>query len=549
MKTRIVIALVTSCALTLSHAASRTMIWGEQGQSNDSFQKKSHNQQFSVIANQKDYQLKKISSENDKHIRYQILYKGIPVWGYQIISHQRSGSKPVMTGYQVNGIEDDVKSTEGKISAEQAKQKVLKQFNKTKLAHAEKVIFLDKQNKARLAYHVVFSAASKKKPIQQINAIVDANNGNILKQWDAARSAKIGQGPGGNSFPLPYRPGMFQHGDALPGVPSLGKVDVQLREGQCFVENDNIKVFNLANIVLGLDAFPITIFAEKKLNLSVFSFPCEEGGLNLNYSDGMTGPVNYAFSPVNDTMYFANETLEMFKKVYRVAKPIGDDLPLKAYTHLGMLDNAFAVPTIKFGSHIIAHQQIVIGNGSELLTAPAQTVLAHELSHLFTAVNSSLIYDGQPGAINESFSDMAAIALLDYLRKDYPWYWDGEDWSIGREAVIGAAQPIRYMDDPTKDGISIGHMDDYNESLDVHQTSGIFNKAFYNLAHKPNYSVSRAFQLMVDANRNYWSPIAYFDFASCGVIQAAHDRHWDTQSVIDSFSEVGVNCPVPPLDR
>jgi pseudolysin len=525
------------------------MIWGEQGHGPDLFQKKGKHNKFSVVSPQQDYQLQQLPSDNNDHIRYQIMYKGIPVWGHQLISHTRSGSKPLMTGIQVSGIENDVTSIEGKLSAEMAQQKVMSAYQNPKLQQAEKVIYLDQNNKAHLAYHIAFFAASTQKPIQSINAIIDANTGAILKQWDAARSQKIGQGPGGNSFPLPYRPGMFQHGDALPGLPSLGKVDVQLRDGQCFVENDNIKVFNLANVPLGFDAFPITTFAEKKLKLPVFSFPCEEGGLNLNYSDGATGPVNYAFSPVNDTMYFATETLEMYQKVYGVPKPIGDDLPLKAYTHLGLMDNAFAVPTIKLGRLTMAHQQIVIGNGSDILTAPAQTVLAHELSHLFTAVNSNLIYDNQPGAINEAFSDMAAIALLDYLRKDYSWYWDGEDWSIGREAMIGGLQPIRYMDDPTKDGISIAHMDSYVDSLNVHQTSGVFNKAFYNLAHKPNYSVQRAFQLMVDANRNYWSPIAYFDFAACGVIQAAHDRHWDKQAVIDSFAEVGVKCPVPPLDR
>ena len=235
MKTRIVLMLVTSCAVSMGHAASRTMVWGERGQSLDTFQKKSHNKQYSVIAKQQDYQLEQISSDNNKHIRYQIMYKGVPVWGYQLISHKQSGGKPVMTGYKVQGIEDDVQSVQGKISSEQAQQSVMKSYQNAKLSQAEKVIFLDKQNKAHLAYHIAFYASSKQKPMQSINAIVDANNGQILKKWDAVKSAKIGQGPGGNAFPLPYRPGMFQHGDALPGLPSLGKVDVQLHDGSCYL--------------------------------------------------------------------------------------------------------------------------------------------------------------------------------------------------------------------------------------------------------------------------------------------------------------------------
>ncbi|HHV7595798.1 TPA: peptidase M4 family protein, partial [Legionella pneumophila] len=151
--------------------------------------------------------------------------------------------------------------------------------------------------------------------------------------------------------------------------------------------------------------------------------------------------------------------------------------------------------------------------------------------------------EGQSGGINESFSDMAAIALLDYLSKDYPWYWDGEDWTIGREAVK-SGQPIRYLDDPAKDGMSIGHASEYTDALDVHITSGVFNKAFYLLAHKPGWSIQKAFQVMVDANMNYWSPIAYYDFAACGVIQATIDKHWDKTPVIEAFAEVGVVCPM-----
>lgn len=344
---------------------------------------------------------------------------------------------------------------------------------------------------------------------------------------------------------FPYRIVMacFQHGTALPGLPSLGKFDVTIKDGMCHVENSALKVMNLENLNLGYDIFPVTVVAEALLQLKAFSYPCDESNLYLNYADGVTGPVNYSFSPVNDTMYFAQQTLDMYDKVYGIEQPIGDDLPLRAYTHLGNMDNAFAIPTISYNGELIAHQQIVIGNGDEILTAPAQSVLAHELSHNFTALNGRLIYEGQPGGINESFSDMAAIALQDYLRQDYPWYWDGADWTIGRDAVK-TGQPIRYLDDPTKDGYSIDNAKDYTDDLDVHGTSGVFNKAFYLLAHKPNWSVKQAFQLMVDANMNYWSPIAYYDFAACGVIQAALDREMDASPVIESFAEVGVVCPM-----
>lgn len=550
MKKRIISLLVISAIAPSVQAASQTMIWGDSGhalpqfKSANPFSKQGLTKSFT--SRQDDYKLElvKETTNQAKHARYQLTYKGVPVWGYQIVFHSKKGSKDTVTGMNISGIEKDLSSMKGNFSASEIENQVLGSLTElVKFKHIKKVIFIDNKNKAHLAYHFAYYSNSKTNHIKAPNYIIDANTANILKKWDEVRHERIGQGLGGNAFPLPYRGGMFQHGDALPGLPSLGKFDVTIKDETCSVENDSIKVMNLENYNLGYDVFPITIFAEDMLKLNAFSYPCTAGNFYLNYSDGVTGPVNYAFSPVNDTMYFAQQTLDMYEKVYGVKKPIGDDLPLRAYTHLGDMDNAFAIPTINVDDQLIVHQQIVIGNGDEYLTAPAQSVLGHELSHNFTAINAGLMYEGQSGAINESFSDMAAIALQDYLRKDYPWYWDGVDWSIGREAVKNG-QAIRYMDDPTLDGSSIAHAKDYTDDLDVHSSSGVFNKAFYLLAHKPSWSVQRAFQLMVDANMNYWSPIAYYDFAACGVIQAAIDRKIDKTPVIEAFAEVGVVCPM-----
>lgn len=548
MKKRIVSLLVISAVATSVHSATESMVWGDAATSLPQFKQVTQHTGLmkAVSAKDSDYKLELLNDANDpaNHTRYQITYKGIPVWGHQVIYHSKDGAKDTVTGMNVKGIENDLKSITGKFTAQQMEDKFLASVDsEIKFKNIDKVIFIDKDNKAHLAYHLSYYTNSADAHIKAPNLIIDANNADILKQWDEVRHEKLGQGLGGNAFNLPYRAGLFQHGDALPGLPSLGKFDVKEKEGTCSVESDSVKVMNLENNNLGYDVFPITVLAEAFLKLKAFAYPCSPASLYLNYADGTTGPVNFAFSPVNDTMYFAQQTLEMYEKVYGVKNPIGDDLPLRAYTHLGDMDNAFAIPTIRIKGMILAHQQIVIGNGDEYLTAPAQAVLGHELSHNFTSLHSGLNYEGQSGGINESFSDMAAIALQDYLRQSYPWYWNGEDWTIGREAVKGG-QPLRYMDDPTKDGMSIGNASGFTDKLDVHTTSGVFNKAFYLLAHKPGWSIQKAFQVMIDANMHYWSPIAYYDFAACGVIQAAIDRKLDKKPVIEAFAEVGVTCPM-----
>jgi len=45
-----------------------------------------------------------------------------------------------------------------------------------------------------------------------------------------------------------------------------------------------------------------------------------------------------------------------------------------------------------------------------------------------------------------------------------------------------------YVDEPTKDGGSIGNAADYTSTLDVHYSSGVYNKAFYLLATTQGWS-------------------------------------------------------------
>ena len=57
------------------------------------------------------------------------------------------------------------------------------------------------------------------------------------------------------------------------------------------------------------------------------------------------------------------------------------------------------------------------------------------------------------------------------------------------------------MSDPTLDQSSIGHASDYCPGMDVHHTSGVFNKAFYLLASTEGWTTEQAFDVFLTANR------------------------------------------------
>lgn len=114
---------------------------------------------------------------------------------------------------------------------------------------------------------------------------------------------------------------------------------------------------------------------------------------------------------------------------------------------------------------------------------------------------------------------------------------------------------LRYMADPTLDGRSIGHARDYYDGMDVHYSSGIYNKAFYLLANTSNWDVQKAFILFATANRDIWTPSETFDSASLGLL-AAYDYLLTASGVPDysmtdaadieaAFAQVGVPRPPP----
>jgi Zn-dependent metalloprotease len=117
-------------------------------------------------------------------------------------------------------------------------------------------------------------------------------------------------------------------------------------------------------------------------------------------------------------------------------------------------------------------------------------VIGHELTHGVTQYEAALEYEGQSGALNESFSDVFGSLVKQYVLKQKA---DKADWLIGSglftKKINGLAlrsmkDPGTAYDDPTI-GIDPqpGHMNNYvktsSDNGGVHINSGIPNRAFY----------------------------------------------------------------------
>ncbi|MER8098797.1 M4 family metallopeptidase [Kitasatospora sp. NPDC094016] len=106
-------------------------------------------------------------------------------------------------------------------------------------------------------------------------------------------------------------------------------------------------------------------------------------------------------------------------------------------------------------------------------------VAGHEMSHGVTAATANLNYAGESGGLNEATSDIMGTMVEWYanLPSNPPNYWIGELINLN-----GNGTPLRYMDQPSKDGQSADSWSAGVGNLDVHYSSGVANHFFYLLS-------------------------------------------------------------------
>jgi len=207
-------------------------------------------------------------------------------------------------------------------------------------------------------------------------------------------------------------------------------------------------------------------------------------------------------------------------------------------------------------------RQMVYGDGDGVLFnrfTKALDVIGHELTHGVTQHEANLIYQGEPGALNESFSDVfGSLVKQRKLRQAAP----KADWLIGQglflPGVHGVAlrsmkAPGTAYDDPRlgKDP-QPAHMRDYvrtdEDNGGVHINSGIPNHAFYLAAVAlGGFAWNKAGKIWYLALRDRLRPTARFKDAAQATVQVAvelyGDKSTEAEAVRGAWKEVGVPLP------
>lgn len=464
------------------------------------------------------------------HTKYRQRIMGVPVWGSQVsITRSSDGNVRRMHGVVAQGVAVDVPTVVPSYSQEEAVEHVkeilrgesdLGDSTKFSGEACELVVYLGQGGSPRLCYDVRIGTDLKGggggKPTNP-RFLLDAKTKATVLQFDelatfiaasavagtiSASPREVGQGqlenavagkgtgPGGN-----LKTGRYHYGTDLPAF------DVSVEDQDYIMETAQVRTVNL-----------------------------EHGPARKYPPFRYRGPentfvsINDAFCPLNDAHAFGLVVFGMYEDWFGTT-PIGASQLILGVHYQNEFENAFWSPS---------DRMMGFGDGkNRMYPLVSLDVMSHEVSHGFTTDHSNLYYYDQSGGINEAFSDMAGEAAKFYMRKE-------NDFLVGASIMKKQGSALRSMENPPVDGRSIGSAKDFYPGLDVHYSSGVYNKAFYLVATTPGWDTKKAFEIFVRANMRFWGPNTNFVQGARGVVDAAEDLGYATSDVIAAFAKVDI---------
>lgn len=447
--------------------------------------------------------------DGNTHVRVTQTHAGIPIFGGDVVVHLGDGKALGANGNILTGL--DTFSTSPTLTAEEAKRLAKQRYlsrvsDRTAALSYEreqaKLVILpgDHARPAALAWHVTFRTELQGGvPPGLWNHFYDAASGSLLWEFNGIDTLSQASGPGGND-----------------------------------------KVARTWQNALDVEPVSDTLFEMNTLRLVT---------INMNHKTTgsgsiVRGPLDpFGDAAANDAHGFSEATLDMLRDWQGYESIDNAGFVITSRVHYGVLyENAF------WNGSVMTYGD---GGGRYHPFSGALDVVSHELHHGFTSFHSNLTYAKQPGGMNESFSDIAGEVAEAYHKGTAPDFLAGAD-------IVRTGEALRFMCNPTADGVSIDHFSNYNDSKDVHYTSGIMNKAFCLAARRiasgrpdgaaTRESVLRASRAWYLANAAYWTSSSTFVQGCQGVVDAAEVLGMaqnEVAAIGRSWQDVGVTCRYP----
>ncbi|MCW2955732.1 MAG: peptidase family protein [Thermoleophilia bacterium] len=201
-----------------------------------------------------------------------------------------------------------------------------------------------------------------------------------------------------------------------------------------------------------------------------------------------------------------------------------------------------------------------VGDGDPGTLRPfghALDVIVHEMSHGVIENTSPLAYDGQPGALNESFADVFGETAEQWHenRADFGTVEGARrgGWLIGEDVVESSfGKAVRNMAEPGTafyesawgTDPQVGHMDDFivtdEDFGGVHMNSGIPNKAAHGAALQ--IGSEKVARVWYDALTTRLHENSDFNAAALATVESARELYGpaEANAVRDGWKAVGL---------
>ena len=363
--------------------------------------------------------------DGSTHVRYDRTFDGLRVVGGDLVSHRDKAGKVQSVSWNASH-EVAVPSTTPKVGVAAAEaagsRKASSAQRSTSASKGELVVYAGGAT-PKLAYDVLTEGVRADQTPSRLHTIVDANTGATLESFD-----EIVNGTGNGIF--------------------VGTVTIGTTAGASWSMRDAVGNYTT------------------DLNGSTSS---TAAGTTFTDADNIwgNGTVSNRASAGVDAHYGAGKTFDYFKNVQGRNGIWNNGVGARSRVHYGTnYNNAFWD-----GS------QMTYGDGAGNVNPLVELdVAAHEMSHGVTENTAGLVYTGDAGGLNEATSDIFGAAVEWYTNNasDTPDYLIGEEININ-----GNGTPLRYMDQPSKDGASKDCWSSTLAALDPHYSSGPLNHWFY----------------------------------------------------------------------
>jgi bacillolysin len=512
------------------------------------------------ISNSQDqFKISQITSDeqNNQHVRMTQMYKGIPVFGSELLLHTQRGVIDFING-QYSSIQEEVNVTPS-LEPDQSTSIIKKDlgtilnletakklpFN-LKVNESTLVLLPNKEGKVKLAYHHVvykniidrweyFIDAKSGEVIEKYQSICKLHNhelGNICSDKEVAEPKKIAEKIADSPIPSAIMDGP-KTANALDLLNVSRTLNTYQVGTKFYLIDGSRPMFKPTSVmpndpegsIWTLDAFNTT--------------PAKETG--FDYDHVSTTNNTWTNKLAVSAHYNGGRAYEYFKNVHGRNSINGSGGNILSFINVAdedgtKMDNAFwNGAAIFYGS----------GKTEFFELARGLDVAAHEMAHGVVQNTANLVYQGESGALNESFADVFGVMV------------DRDDWLVGEDVVKPASFPsgsLRNMMNP-HNGAAVGKYGDgfqpklyserYTGTQDnggVHINSGIPNYAFYLFASNAAVGKDRAEKVYYRALSSYMTKNSKFIDCRIAVLRAAKELYGDAVETAakTAFDQVGI---------